>query len=212
MGGLENPFVHYECERMFCEKCIKKVDRCPLCRKKLFEQTLSEVRVGIIKNMLNDLKVYCPLDKQHQINRGDYFNHVNDSPHKCHLNCGKFVSNTNLNNHKINDCPEFVINCDAFKYCLTKIPRKDMEQHIKDCKYIFLLPIIDEIKQDYQKQIDEMKKEFGLKWVPVNLLNNLENEKYDVPAYCKDIFGIVHLKGFVKINRQAKEKHTIFKL
>jgi len=34
MGGLENPFVHYECERMFCEKCIKKVDRCPLCRKK----------------------------------------------------------------------------------------------------------------------------------------------------------------------------------
>ena len=103
---LVNPTDCEECGHSFCNDCIMK-NECPFkCKKKILKQSSMA-----IKNMLNKLIFKCE-------NKG----------------CNEQISYLNVRSHD-ESCPFLIITCPN-ENCGKKLPKKDLEKHIKnECKY-----------------------------------------------------------------------------
>src|SRR4051794_11898312 len=82
LNAFIQPVIHNECENMFCKKCVKNLDKCPLCRKQILAGNITYTIARFITNKLNDLEVYCPIDNRHIIKRRDLKKHIEDEHNK----------------------------------------------------------------------------------------------------------------------------------
>jgi len=60
-----NPTVHADCGNMFCKDCIDKSlavcsNKCPVCTIPITRKSVYPVKLRMVLNQLNDLKVMCP--------------------------------------------------------------------------------------------------------------------------------------------------------
>ncbi len=109
MCAFIEPIMHNKCKNMFCYKCIEKLDECPLCRS-IMKNEINNNFPKFLTNKLNQLKIYCLLDKEHHIERNNIHNHIYQDNHYCPLNCGEIINKTNIKNHH-KECLEFNIKC-----------------------------------------------------------------------------------------------------
>ena len=157
------------CDHYFCKKCIVQslesqpsdAQSCPACRFRVSRSDLT-LAPKIIENMLTDLKVKCPLQKEGcevEMNRGSAQDHLDRycafSEVKCPLeSCKLFVQRKDAEKqrclHRVTSCRdcnislmELDIEAHQNKYCSNRmtfcpdcekeIKRIDLEAHIETC-------------------------------------------------------------------------------
>lgn len=71
---------------------------------------------------------------------------LNADRHECKYKCGKVLHAQHFAQHKL-ECPNIPVRCTAARDCPWHGPRKDLEQHVQQCKYVLLLPAMNQIDQ-----------------------------------------------------------------
>jgi len=168
-----NPFVipvsHVLCNNMFCASCIEGQSQCPLCRKLLSKDTMS-VAPRPILNILDKLKVFCPIC-HNSLNRGELAIHIANCPVPCTLGCGEKVAPKEKLDHEKNKCINKIVNCTAVDVgCDFSAPRNEIAAHVATCKLMEMKPLFllmmneitkmkAEIREELAKEMNEFKQE-----------------------------------------------------
>lgn len=143
---------------MFCSACLANIPSCPLCRGKLDKSEISPGVPLLIRKQLNELKVYCPVDRTHKITRREYREHIEKAGHRCPNGCTVTLLISDMKNH--NDvCPKLFARCEAYEFCSFQGNKKLLSEHIIACKFIPVLPQLILVRKKYEEQIQALQEE-----------------------------------------------------
>jgi hypothetical protein len=123
---------HPVCGKIFCAACLGRVEACPNCRGALVNSLRPPSR--IVLNMLNALRVRCPLDPAHVVERGNLAGHLDSScPRPCPRGCGERLPRSAFAQH-IAVCVLEPIPCPGAALGCPQVPsRCELDAHTRKC-------------------------------------------------------------------------------
>jgi len=148
------PVGNAKCSQIYCKKCAEKQQLCPHCRNmakwRTVEVTPSTQR--LLFNPLHELTVVCPRCKGPTLRR-ELANHLSEcSGDRPNLKDKQKTKDTN-NQNPVVVCPA------ADVMCPWKGPRRQLaEDHIKQCPYIQLQPLLRQLLQNQQQFVQFQKQ------------------------------------------------------
>ncbi len=128
------------CGETFCRKCIThwieaEKGSCPHCRQTISINALNKVPRPL-QNMLDRLRVKCTTCGQTELHRGNFEDHI----------------------EKV--CPKMVIPCrSADIKCPWTGQRDQLNQHLVDCRFELMRPVITEFIAENQQLKDQVKQQ-----------------------------------------------------
>ncbi len=128
------------CGETFCRKCIThwieaEKGSCPHCRQTLSTNTLNKVPRPL-QNMLDRLRVKCTTCGQTELQRGNFDDHI----------------------EKL--CPKMVIPCrSADIKCPWTGQRDQLNQHLVDCRFELMRPVITQFIAENQQLKDQVNQQ-----------------------------------------------------
>jgi len=141
---IKNPKSCEKCEELFCSLCLKdclaKKNECPLCRQKPFkENKISK----IVKNTLNDIELFCPLECNQIIKMENFKKHIIECQKrpkffKCNFCNEKIRFENELANHSIN-CKGVLRIC---PYCNESFKYSFIKSHMNTCESSFITCVL----------------------------------------------------------------------
>jgi vacuolar-type H+-ATPase subunit I/STV1 len=139
----QSPFIdpqHTPCDDTFCRECItnwiqRQNASCPLCRKPLSINVLKQA-TRTVRNMLNQLPVKCTSCGQTELQRGNFNDHI----------------------QKV--CPKTVVSCSAADIkCPWRGQRDQLNQHLIDCRFEAMRPVITQFVTENQQLTDQVNRQ-----------------------------------------------------
>jgi hypothetical protein len=148
------------CDKMFCKKCLlfyydNNHNECPECKK----ATKDFSKVSALDTIIKLKTMKCINYKE---------------------NCtwkGKF---SDYKEHITNKCPKEIINC-PYKGCIIKLRREEMDNHMKDCKFLEI--VCDKCKLKIPKNEIDAHKNICLKELiecPQGCKNKIERGDFNL--------------------------------
>ncbi|CAF1147181.1 unnamed protein product [Adineta steineri] len=133
--------VSATCGHTFCHVCtsqwVARQSTCPTCRIRTSTEDFRPISTRIVLNQLERLLMKCKRCNKTNIQRG------------------------NISEHE-QQCPNQTVSCPAFSIkCPWKGTRNDLTEHIQQCSYQKIRPVIDDIyehlKNIYEPLVDELQ-------------------------------------------------------
>lgn len=150
-GVCQKPFidpVSTPCDHTYCRECITRWltentnHSCPTClQQPILIKNLTPTS-RILRNMLDQIRVRCTLCEQTGLQRGQYPDHIN----------------------KI--CLKSIVSCRAADIkCPWKGKREDLDNHVSECKFEPLRPVLSilisenlQLREQVEKHTREIEK------------------------------------------------------
>jgi hypothetical protein len=128
------------CGETFCRECITqwietRNTSCPICQKNLSLDALTQP-TRMVRNMLDRILVMCIVCGETDLQRGNFNDHI----------------------EKV--CPKIVVSCPSADIkCLWTGQRDQLNQHLLDCRFESVRPIIHEFIAEYQQLKDQVNQQ-----------------------------------------------------
>jgi uncharacterized coiled-coil DUF342 family protein len=147
---------HTLCGETFCYECITNWIQtqnasCPICQESLSVDVLTKAS-RMIRNMLNRLRIKCIVCGQADIQRGDFDDHI----------------------QKV--CPTTVVFCPSADInCPWKGRRDQLKQHLEDCRFEPMRPVITQFIVENQQLKDRVNDQMNQITAQQNKIQQLED-------------------------------------
>lgn len=135
---LINPYST-PCDHTFCLTCITQWievnDRCPVCGKKSITIQGLQPKNPSLSDILDQLHLQCRICRQSNILRGNFNEHISQY------------------------CSKILVNCSAADLkCPWQGPRDEFENHLQQCHYEIMRPLLGNLLDTVKTLSDKMQQ------------------------------------------------------